>query len=304
MLIHFFLDALLGCQKPSESIVQETSNINTWLSIASKTTHTGLLGLADTNLNDETFGEILDHPSIPAIQELRLASNNLGVSGASILAHHPKLTGLKYLSLAQNPLKDAGLEILSQGAYVSSVEELDITGVGGTGVGVKSIASNFTNLKRLYVSYQSLDDDAIQTISKLPYLVLLSAVETQLSPKAVKFLLQSSIKTLNLEGNILEEGSLVGLDFIGSEGINLSRTGLSDQDVAILALADAPSLVSLKLAHCAISDEGAQTLIQSILLMQLQALDLSYTQISSQAAHKLKAAWGDRGGLTLPKTKP
>ena len=77
--------------------------------------------------------------------------------------------------------------------------------------------------------------------------MLLSAVENQLSPQAAKTLLLSSIKTLNLEGNTLGEGAFEGIKTIGSAGVNLSRTSISDRDVVALILADAPNLVSLKL---------------------------------------------------------
>lgn len=260
----------------------------------------GMLALADTKLEDATLKALLDHPAVPPLTQVRLASNQLGAGACEALATHPKARGLQRAVLGQNPLGDAGLRALAAGPNVTSLQELDVSGVGATGAGAAALAGAATGLQRLNASYQPIGDEGAVALAGLPAGAAILVERAGISGAGARALLASQAAVVELSENPIGPGGLEGV-VVGSrvEAISLRDAGLTAPDVGALARAEAPVLAALDLSGNPIGDAGADALVGAPWLGRLKALEVRRAGLGQAAVERLRAAWGERRGLTV-----
>lgn len=258
----------------------------------------GTLFIASEKLSDSELSAILADPRVSALTELTLHHNALSAAAVRTIAASQKLTALAILDLSFNPLGDEGVTVLASSPVLASLRNLSLAHAGITGEGLHALAHSphAARIASLDLRFQNIGAAAalLATVPRDKLLLQQTGID---GPTAIILLRTARVKTLELEGNPIR--TLAGLDAISASlvSIDLSRCQLAD--ISILTQALAPSLQALELDYNPLGDAGLDALVGAQWLKQIRFLSVMGAKSSPEARQKLRAAWGDRPGLTI-----
>ncbi|MDP2313198.1 MAG: hypothetical protein Q8P41_09860 [Pseudomonadota bacterium] len=262
----------------------------------------GGLVAAGEHIDDALLLAILADPRVPDLRDVELADNAITVVGVQALLDHAKTAGLRALHLGSNPLGDAGLVALAGSSRLANVERLLLGNVGATSAGVAALAGtrNASALTMVELGYQAVGDHGAVALVGLPAGTLLLQKAGIGGVGARALLAGAAATSLTLDENPIGAGGLVGLTALAPTlmSLSLKQTALGPADAAALAALPAPALRHLSLAYADLGDDGVHAIAGAPWLGQLKSLDLTGTRASAAAYAALRAAWGERGGLS------
>lgn len=262
----------------------------------------GSLVMAGEDIDDALLLAILDDPRVPDLRDVELFDNALTAEGVHTLLTHPKTARPRTLHLGSNPVGDEGLVALAGSDRLASVENLYVGKVGATALGVAALARSphATSLKLAQLGFEPLGDEgAIALVGLRTGSLLLD--EAGIGGAGARALLAgAAAPALSLNGNPVGPGGLSGLPALAPRLVSLSlkKTGLGAADAAALASAPAPALRHLSFSYAPLGDAGVRALLGAPWFAQLVSLDVTGTGASAESYAALRAAWGERKGLS------
>lgn len=258
--------------------------------------------LSGEHLTDDELAAVLADPQVPELRFLTLTDNQLTARAVPILLSSAKTRELRWLHLSSNPIGDAGLAALAASERLAHVTFLSLVAIKATCAGLQSLVhSRLSAIETLQLGWQDLGDDGARTLTALPPLKKLDLTRSAISGAGARVLLSSTqAEQLILAENPMGAGGLRTLASLGSRlsSLDLTQTGLSATDMAVLAKLDV-RLQHLVLAQCPLEDEGMRQLARARWLSRLQSLDVMHAKSTPAGRQELRAAWGQRPGLTL-----
>lgn len=153
--------------------------------------------------------------------------------------------------------EDAQLSDKDLAAFKPLVDliELDLSGTGISGAGLKSLAG-LTGLERLHLDQTAIDDDGLQSLASLVNLTGLSLSETKITDEGLKHLAgMKQLKVLNLSDTAITDAGLAHLAGMkGMETLTLSRTNISGKGFSHFQ--DFQDLITLNLDGCGLGPKA------------------------------------------------
>ncbi|MES2643633.1 MAG: hypothetical protein V4850_29375 [Myxococcota bacterium] len=262
----------------------------------------GSLVAAGQDIDDALLLAILEDPRVPELRDVELFDNALSAEGVRTLLTHAKTARPRTLHLGSNPIGDEGLLALAASDRLLTVENLYVGKVGATASGMAALARSphTASLKLVQVGFQPLGDDGATALVELRTGAMLLD-EAGIGGVGARALLAGTVApALSLDGNSVGAGGLVGLRALAPTlvSVSLERAGLGAADAAALAGVPAPALRHLSLSYAHFGDDGVRALLAAPWFAQLASLDVTGTGASAETYAALRAAWGERPGLS------
>jgi Ran GTPase-activating protein (RanGAP) involved in mRNA processing and transport len=236
------------------------------------------------------------------LSSLDLSENDIGDAGAGALSASGWFAHLSELSLAGNGVTELGARALSGAAWIGSLGALDLSD-NPIGDGFELLAPRLS-VRELRIARTGID----APLEILPQLVELDASgsrtgaealarmrgirrlalrDVELDPSSAG-LLACDRESLDLAGNALTMAALMVLASASLERLDLSRTGIGDAGVALLARSPTmSSLRSIHLVNDGMTPDGLEALLASERTDRLAAIDLSDNPLGPEGARLL-----------------
>lgn len=232
--------------------------------------HLGANALGIHDVRTLTRGSFLE-----PVKELFLPRNRLGDDALRRLAFSESITGLRSLDLSDNDLGPGAILGWSESSLLTHLEEVKLSGnpIGSTGCLRLATSSNTSHLTRLDLSRCDLDPQALENLATSTYL--------------------KHLETLDLSGNPIGRG----LDWLSRlpvdklRHLSLAETGSrADQIINLLQCHAWPGLQELDLSRNPVSDSLCHELLKLPVCRQLRVLKLASTRLTARVAGTLAAA--------------
>ena len=265
----------------------------------------GKLTLYSKGLSDQRLQKILDDPRSGAITEIIAPNNLLSAAAIGAITRAQSTAGLVTLYLNDNrDIGDEGLKTLAASPRLATLKRVQLSHINATPEGVAALAgsAHIAGLIELRLALNEVGDTGAEALSATSGVALLDLRKSSVGPAGARALIQAtSTASLILDDNPLGAGALTPLSGVspGLKALQLDRCGLSPADIQALAKLPATSLETLSLKDNTFDDAALDAIAAAPWFAQLKILDLVAHQASKQARARLKAAWGDRKGLTL-----
>lgn len=293
-----------GCDRsrPTSESDPVSERVETLLAEQAGLLESGRLRIGLARLEDGELKAILADHRVGPLTEVHLTENRLTDAAVDVLLKSPKTADLERLTLAEKGVGDRGVARLLGAPRIAGLRALDLSHTrAAPGTYANLDPRRLIRLDTLRLIGTQLDGRVVKPLLELPAVRVLELGHTGLTASAARALLsQVRAESLGLGSNRLGPGALVGLERFapGLDTVDLQRNQLSTADVVHLAgLPDAPR--ALDLGHTTAGEAGLTALTRAPWLGDMQALVVIDTTVSAEAKAALRAAWGERGGLTL-----
>jgi len=207
----------------------------------------------------------------------------------------PKVTddGMKYLGellqldelyLSNVAVGDTGVQDLTP---LKKLRALTLAKTGVTDAGIALVSNNHRRLDYLSLPFNTLDDVALEHLSRLPMLSFLDIGSTRITDAGLIHLAKfPSLKAIDVARNKVTSDGLKHIAAAAKlETLGLMGTVVADEGLAHLGTLS--ELRSLNLRDTAITDAGLKHLYS---LKNLKDLNLKSTQVTDEAVKKLQQA--------------
>jgi hypothetical protein len=245
--------------------------------------------LERTNLTDAGMTHLARSPHLAALDVLDLSDNRIGAAGIAHLMASRGVENVRALDLRGCAIGPEGAEAIAASPHVHRLRGLGLHGgrIGARGLAALTRAGWFVDVEDLDLAYGELDDEALETLVRLPSSRLrrLDLGSSAITAHGLQRLLASPA------GSRLEQLSLHSCVRLGPQGA--------------AALATAPTSASLQilnLQNCNLGAPGARSLAGSPFLSNLRELWIWTGDIQRDGE---RSAWNIKAALAaaLPHTR-
>lgn len=221
-------------------------------------------------------------PAFARVKTLRLQSIN--DAGAVVLSGLAGAAGLQGLELARTNLGVATYQLLgARGSTLRGLSALELLMANARDAALEHLLEHpWPSLRALLVGNEAVGERGMKAITRgaLPALRRLDLSWSQ----------TGGVRSMQA---LAECTALPCL-----EELDLSHCDVSDAMCAQLARASGFRLRALRLAHCSLSDRGAQALLEAPVLAGVELLDLTGCRLSGPLRTRLADQLGERALLT------
>jgi Ran GTPase-activating protein (RanGAP) involved in mRNA processing and transport len=138
-------------------------------------------------------------------------------------------------------------------------------------------------IKSLDLSYNAIDDDGAEVLSKISQLTEINLTANQIGPKGAEHLAKSELKKINLTANLIgDEGAAYFVGNLRLDTLSLSECGLTE--VGVNSIVKNINLKSLSLSNNNISPEETIVFPED---SQLESLDLSQNTLYDETVFEI-----------------
>lgn len=233
------------------------------------------LALTNCDLALEDTEALFSWSALQSVRTLSLRNNHLGTQGGTQLAQCTYFASLQSLDLSSCEIGARGAQALASAGAFPSLVDLDLgdNHIRPTGFQALLNCSFLERFRALKLHQNILGDTSVVRLAAWPAL--------------------SRIRLLDLQGNQLTQGGIRALcnsPYLGPlTSLSLSDNPLGDEGLFLLARC--PRLSSLKILRVSVvhgmSDQGAEAILSSPYLSNLQHLMIAGNPLSPELAKRL-----------------
>ena len=267
--------------------------------------------------DEDCLPEIIRHlanSALPALKRLRFEgyiSAQVGTRGVELLASSAFASRLVVLELLNVAIDADGAKVVADTPAFARLEQLSFAGghyssnqIGAEGASVLSQSPHLGELQSLNLGFNHVGDAGFEAITKSRTLQRLSGLYLQANDISRESFVYFSLspflhqlKSLDLSHNQLCDHAVERLVLAAPEALEvlwLYHNPITDRGARMLANAPMSAhLTELNLAQTGLTDEGAQSLLDSVYLTSLDQLFLGLNNFSDAIREKLKLKFGD-----------
>ena len=251
----------------------------------------GELHFTNRGLDDAGLAQIL--AKAPPLTDASLLGNHITITGLkTLLNHSPRL---EQIDLSSNPIGDEGFRIIGNSRGLNGIYLSDC---GATAAGIQNLLPALGDAEYLRAGKQDIGDSSAQALAPLP-LHTLKLVDAGISGIGAAALLQhGQAQNPHLDGNDLS--ALPELDGLSPRLVVLACSGCNPAgNIAKLTRSEHAGLQLLRLHDNELNDADLDALANAPWLANLKGLRARNTNTTTAARNRLKAAWGNRPGLSI-----